>query len=595
MNHHPQCQDDQDHQKAPLPTRLLDVASSKGENYVQLHETQHERGQYIALSYVWGKGREQFMTNQSNLESNKAGIPLEQLSKTIQHAVLCTRRMGLQFLWVDTLCIVQDDSKDKEKELKNMANIYKSALFTISAAKATHCDVGFLDERTAITDRLFPSCYPLQMKVPADAKRREAPSPDWQDRAAPTQEEIEKDYKAAMAKIDAFMGDMHKKNAGAFHMSNWQKEETWLPENGTIWLVPSEDDKNFLVAPTLSTEPISARAWTFQESWLSPRQLIYGSGQMQWRCRTSSLCDGGTVSIWDRNSQEPSKDRFGKPNPFRAKDEPQGHTMEWEKVISEYTRRNLSFAADKFNALLGIANEFEFHHKDELVAGVWKNCIVEGLGWYQCLHKKDSELIHLSTSREVPSWCWAKVDGAVHFNNAENTELKDTRLEVHECTPPGSHNLAIRASVTVTGPMITMVARQIPRAFQIWVKDNPPAAIENVIYPDGGISNPDLCQQKSKFSKGNKFNVPEQLWFLELSCGLLGSAFGNSARGLVLIAIEGKPETYRRTGYFVVAMEYDKNDTNIIMNPFSLPEERTPTPFGEGWRERQEMKTITLE
>jgi hypothetical protein len=75
------------------------------------------------------------------------GFPLEELSKTIQDAVFTTRRLGLQYLWVDAICIVQDDEAEVERELAIMSQIYSGALVTIAAARAQTASEGFLQDR----------------------------------------------------------------------------------------------------------------------------------------------------------------------------------------------------------------------------------------------------------------------------------------------------------------------------------------------------------------------------------------------------------------------------------------------------------------
>lgn len=69
------------------------------------------------------------------------------LPRTIQDTIKVTRSLGLQFLWVDALCIIQDDKDDRQTELSKMAQVFARALVTISAASATHSAQGFLQPR----------------------------------------------------------------------------------------------------------------------------------------------------------------------------------------------------------------------------------------------------------------------------------------------------------------------------------------------------------------------------------------------------------------------------------------------------------------
>ena len=100
-------------------------------------------GSYCALSYCWG-GEQEFKTTTSNIQSYKQAIPVEALPQTIQDAIRVAKAMGFQFLWVDSLCIIQDDRTDMTHELVKMVDIYAGAALTIAAASASSCHDGFL-------------------------------------------------------------------------------------------------------------------------------------------------------------------------------------------------------------------------------------------------------------------------------------------------------------------------------------------------------------------------------------------------------------------------------------------------------------------
>jgi hypothetical protein len=77
----------------------------------------------------------------------KKGIKCEKLPKTLQDAIVTTRKLHLRYLWVDILCIIQDDPVDVTGEINMMPQVYKEAYVTISAECAKNCPDGFLDER----------------------------------------------------------------------------------------------------------------------------------------------------------------------------------------------------------------------------------------------------------------------------------------------------------------------------------------------------------------------------------------------------------------------------------------------------------------
>jgi hypothetical protein len=95
-----------------LPTRLLEIIGRQG-RMVRLIEPQpHSTGRYIALSYCWGKDQA-VKTTKSSLESHRLGFSTFELPKTIQDAIYVAQALGCQYLWVDALCIIQDDKHDK--------------------------------------------------------------------------------------------------------------------------------------------------------------------------------------------------------------------------------------------------------------------------------------------------------------------------------------------------------------------------------------------------------------------------------------------------------------------------------------------------
>jgi hypothetical protein len=101
-----------------------------------------ERHEYAALSYFWG-GLQLVMTIMETLESYIKGLPIGSLPRTISDAIKFTRMLKLRFLWIDALCILQDSSEDKMKEINTLGDIYKNATVTIATANAQRLPKGF--------------------------------------------------------------------------------------------------------------------------------------------------------------------------------------------------------------------------------------------------------------------------------------------------------------------------------------------------------------------------------------------------------------------------------------------------------------------
>jgi hypothetical protein len=110
--------------------------------------------QYAALSYCWG-GDQSVVLLQRNLQSWFSEIPYSSLPQTIKDAIKITSELSLVYLWVDALCIIQDDSQDKLDQISQMADLYEQAYITISASRAASAKGGFLQPRRVPGERNF--------------------------------------------------------------------------------------------------------------------------------------------------------------------------------------------------------------------------------------------------------------------------------------------------------------------------------------------------------------------------------------------------------------------------------------------------------
>lgn len=127
----------------PLPTRVLDVQDLQA---IKLHESGGRCDRYIALSHCWGSSRA-FLTEHSTLNARKEGFSLEEVPKTFRDAILVTHTLGIRYLWLDSLCIIQDDISDWKVESSRMGDVYANSYLTISAANADDDARGFLGVR----------------------------------------------------------------------------------------------------------------------------------------------------------------------------------------------------------------------------------------------------------------------------------------------------------------------------------------------------------------------------------------------------------------------------------------------------------------
>jgi hypothetical protein len=128
-----------------LPTRLIDVGKA-GDKTVRLRVTSAvDTGDWIALSHKWGD--KHFSTTPENVPAYLNGIDLSDLPATFRDAVTVTRALGLQYLWIYSLCVIQGPDGDFRKEAKRMEEVYSGAYCVIAASCAADHYSGFLKPR----------------------------------------------------------------------------------------------------------------------------------------------------------------------------------------------------------------------------------------------------------------------------------------------------------------------------------------------------------------------------------------------------------------------------------------------------------------
>ncbi|KAK4206688.1 heterokaryon incompatibility protein-domain-containing protein [Rhypophila decipiens] len=107
---------------AALPSRVIAVGSEESRREPYLHETREG-------------------------ETGKTSIPLSQLPRTFADAILVCRALGIPYIWIDSLCIIQDDKEDWAREATRMADVYRNAVLTLSADGASTAPDDYLYAR----------------------------------------------------------------------------------------------------------------------------------------------------------------------------------------------------------------------------------------------------------------------------------------------------------------------------------------------------------------------------------------------------------------------------------------------------------------
>lgn len=102
-----------------VPTRLLELGADGAVRLVKTNRVSAKYNTWVSLSYVWG-GEQHWKTTLDRLDTYKERIPVNDLPQTISDALTVCRYLGVSYLWVDSLCIVQDDPEDMSNELPTM-------------------------------------------------------------------------------------------------------------------------------------------------------------------------------------------------------------------------------------------------------------------------------------------------------------------------------------------------------------------------------------------------------------------------------------------------------------------------------------------
>ncbi|OCL06365.1 HET-domain-containing protein [Glonium stellatum] len=301
---------------ARLPSRVINVGPANGSKQPFLYNSRGETRQYATLSYCWGDVQP-MTTTRATLRQREAGIDFWELPKTFQDAIFTTRRLGLTYLWIDALCIVQDDKNDWQKESAKIAAIYHGSHITISATTAPDCASGFLSLR------------------------------DNEDDA-----ELQ------------FVGDNGVQQS-VFARKYVHEHHVPFNKPPSTYDEPEPDQDDF---------PVLKRAWCWSERRLATRVLHFLEDEMIFECATSSRCE---CMALDERANGVKRD-FA--TMAEHNDQPYAKDM-WKKLITEYTQAGMTLPKDALPALSGIAKLMRAPLMGNYFAGLWTGHLHELLLW----------------------------------------------------------------------------------------------------------------------------------------------------------------------------------------------------------------------
>ncbi|KAK2012848.1 HET-domain-containing protein [Colletotrichum eremochloae] len=145
-----------------LPTRVIDLGPPQSAELPRLYvAAPGEQANYVALSHCWG-GTIPSSTFLANLGARLVELPVKGLPRNFQDAIAVTRALGIRYLWIDSLCIIQDSQSDWFAEARNMASVYAGATVTLSALDAASSNAGFLHPEGRAPTAILNEDYAIQ-------------------------------------------------------------------------------------------------------------------------------------------------------------------------------------------------------------------------------------------------------------------------------------------------------------------------------------------------------------------------------------------------------------------------------------------------
>ncbi|KAK3956757.1 heterokaryon incompatibility protein-domain-containing protein [Pseudoneurospora amorphoporcata] len=335
------------------PTRLLDLSEPTDVRLIETKDTK-PAGPYVTVTHRWGHVDEEYVLNKRKHPLLIKGIPLDSLPRLFQDVISVVRTLGVRYLWIDSLCIMQDkdDKSDWENEASLMEKVYSHSYCNISAADAENCSRSLFNVRHP--QSVNPETLTLDLVN------------DESDVVTPVQ----------------------------FYAYNCQ---FWLNE--------------------VSNALVNTRAWVLQEHILAPRVLHFGGRQLMWECCEKNASEVFPHGLHPELSASEDV-RFKSFALEVEQNDQRGYLdtstlplaqLLWSRIIFDYSCRDLSRPEDKLIACSGVAKRFQSLLQDTYVAGMWRTNLEDQLLWRRHPDSTGSR----SGAYRTPTWSWASLDAII--------------------------------------------------------------------------------------------------------------------------------------------------------------------------------------
>lgn len=388
-NHHDYCRSlISNHGSLWIPSRLIFVGTT-ATPALRLCEDAPQGSQYTSLSHCWG-GYMPLRLLKCNLASFKKELPISALPKTFRDSIIVTRQLDILYIWIDSLCIVQDSADDWEKESVLMYKVYSNASMNVAATFARDGRDGLFSERHQL------AVQPCIVEV------------DWllPDTTDSVEEESHMNIHA---------------NAKYFYQvvpnSRWERK--------------------------VEESPLNQRGWVCQERLLSRRNVHFTQGEVYWECASTSASE--------LRPQFHKETRWFTEIKMKLASRMQNHTlsskkstetrnfeyfMAWADIVQQYTSCDLTYDSDKLPAIAGLAQHWQALWGSEVqyLAGLWNMDLPYQLLW---IPKKPNvrEIQYTWTRPQVyiaPTWSWASVRGPISYVRIASSEPNEVMVTIND-------------------------------------------------------------------------------------------------------------------------------------------------------------------
>lgn len=334
------------------------------------------------------------------------GIPEDLLPQAFKDAIGLVRTLGFRYLWIDSLCILQDSQEEWHSECGSMDRTYADAALTIAADNGPDSNCG-LFQKAVLPDSWF-------CKFVMSSEDVASPFELLLERLPSSGLPQEQDYPSTLPppprRIRSPLLELEKQSYRLDGESDLQLPGSWLDKRG----------------------------WTLQELLLSPKVLRFHQGQLYFQCDSSSYSDHTSSPHYDIHL-ESDPDLFRSETPSNKLPKAMLRQNElkfqaWQTIVEEHSRRNVSYGDDKLASLSGVAVRFASRGYQGYLAGLWINArrwkkgwqLISQLSWY--CRKGDASCACTNAATSCPpSWSWASCDTPVYYFEGASAPIVDIK------------------------------------------------------------------------------------------------------------------------------------------------------------------------